>query len=90
MSLQTVVCVKDTAIDSFLMPFCVPAPGAAVRSFTDEVNRNDAGNAMFKHPDDYFLYELGSFDSATGAFVSLPTPRLLVRGSDVVSVPTGV
>lgn len=87
MGLQVVCAVKDTAIDAFMRPFFVPAPGAAVRSFRDEVNRSAADNEMFKHASDYHLYELGSFDDATGAFVSGP-PRLLIRGSDAQDVKT--
>lgn len=79
--LHIVVAVKDMAVDAFSRPFTVPAVGAAIRSFTDEINRSSAENEMFKHPNDYDLYELGTFDDQSGALVS-NSPRLLIRGQD--------
>ena len=79
--IHVVVAVKDMAIDAFSRPFTVPAVGAAVRSFSDEINRSDAANEMYKHPNDYDLYELGAFDDQTGLFTSSPA-RLLIRGQD--------
>lgn len=78
-----VVSVRDSAVDAFMNPFVVPAVGAAIRSFSDEVNRYDASNAMNKHPDDYDLYEIGSFDPQTGLLESC-TPRVLIRGKDAL------
>ena len=60
---------------------------AAIRSFTDEVNRPgtvDQVNDLFAHPDDYELYDLGCFDDAIGVLSSpVSGPNLLVRGKDV-------
>lgn len=78
-----IVSVRDSAVEAFMNPFVVPATGAAVRSFKDEVNRKDAGNAMNKHPDDYELYVLGTFDERTGAIAPCEL-RVLVRGKDCV------
>lgn len=78
-----VVAVRDSAANAFARPFVVPTPGMAIRSFTDEVNRRDEANSMFKHPDDYVLFELGSFDDESGVITSLPSPRQLCRAKDV-------
>lgn len=77
---QIVVSVRDSAVNSYMQPFFVPAVGAAVRSFGDEVCRKES--PMCGHPDDYELFELGSFDDETGKFVNLPEPRSLTRGKD--------
>lgn len=74
--------IRDSAVNSFMRPFFVPAVGSAVRSFQDEVNRKDS--EMRKHPDDYELFELGAFEEETGKFSSLPEPRSLSRGKDVI------
>lgn len=85
MSKLYVVAVKDSAIEAFNRPFYVPAVGAAVRSFTDEVNRKAEDNPMHAHPDDYSLHVLAVFDDETGTFSpeNPEGPRLLARGKDI-------
>ena len=82
--LQFVVSVKDRAADVFNRPFFVPHRNVAVRDFTDEVNRSAADNPLNKHPDDFDLYILGTFDDNTGAFVMEDVPTVLVRAKDVL------
>lgn len=82
--LQFVVSVKDRAADVFNRPFFVPHRNVAVRDFTDEVNRSAADNPLNKHPDDFDLYVLGTFDDNTGVFVMEDTPLVLVRAKDVL------
>lgn len=79
-----VVSVKDRAADVFNRPFIVPHRNVAVRDFTDEINRADAQNPLNKHPDDFDLYLLGTFDDSVGTFTSAEGPTILVRGKDVV------
>lgn len=68
MSKLGVFAIRDRAIDAFMNPFCAPSNGMAIRSFSDEVNRDDS--PMNKHPDDYELYKLGVWDQDTGEFVN--------------------
>lgn len=77
-----IVAIKDTAIDGFNNPFFVPHVGLAERHFMDEVKNPES--PIYKHPDDYFLYLLGTFDTDTGEFVTHP-PKQLARGADFVS-----
>lgn len=77
---QAVVSVKDRAADAFGRPAFVPSIGIAIRSFSDEVNRDDPDNQMFMHPDDFDLYELAMYDDSTGIVEMLDTPRLLMLG----------
>lgn len=74
--------VRDQATDMFGTPMFLVAVGAAVRSFTDEINRVAPDNALSQHPDDYVLYELGSFDTDTGKFDTY-VPVQICRGKDV-------
>lgn len=63
-----VICaVRDSAVDAFMNPFFVPHVGAALRAFTDECRK--AGTTFNAHPEHFELYELGTFDDATGTFV---------------------
>jgi len=76
-----VVSVLDVAAQAYGRPAFVPALGAAVRSFSDEVNRSSADNVMFNHPEDFQLFHLGEFDDSSGTFSMLSTPSLLLHGS---------
>ena len=81
--LQVIVSVKDTAAQAFGRPIFVPAIPVAVRSFRDEVNRKDSTEDLARHPEDFELYELGSFDDSTG-IIELCTPvRLIARAKDL-------
>lgn len=80
MAILIVCAVRDSAVNAFSRPFFVPAVGAAVRAFGDEVSRVDSD--MHKHPEDFELYELGTFDEESGVLVSCPTLRSVSRGKD--------
>jgi hypothetical protein len=82
--LHYVVCVKDRAAEVFNRPFFVPHRNVAVRDFTDEVNRSAGDNQLNKHPDDFDLYLLGTYDDNTGSF-DIDVPTVLVRAKDVIS-----
>lgn len=76
--------VKDRVADSFDNPFFMPAVGMAIRGFTDAIN--DDKTHLYKHPDDYDLYRIGTFDPLTGALtpelpVQLALGKELVRSS---------
>lgn len=80
----SVVSVYDSAVVAYNRPFFAPSVGAALRSFTDEVNRSAADNAMFAHPDDFSLWLLAEFDDEAGKFYAMEdTKRVLARGKDV-------
>lgn len=81
MTVLVIVSVRDRAVNGFASPFFVPSEGVALRSFTDEVNRPDS--ALAKHPEDYDLYVLGTFDDSDGSF-AVNVPRMLVAGKQVV------
>lgn len=81
-----VCAVFDSAVMAYGQPFFVPAIGAALRSFTDEVNRKAQDNALNQHPDDYTLHVLATFDDETGRFDSdSDTFRVLARGKDIAN-----
>lgn len=85
MAMKYVVCaVRDRVADVFGQPFFSASTGLAVRGFQDEVNRADDKNVLFRHPDDFDLFELGIFDDTTAKFVMLDQPRQLVLGKDSV------
>ena len=46
----------------------------------DEVNREAADNNLFNHPDDFDLYEIGTFDDSTGRITSYEDMQVLMMG----------
>lgn len=78
-----IVAVKDRATDSFNRPFFVPSIGAAMRSFQDEVNRVAPDNIMNQHPDDFDLYEFGTFDDSSGEFDLIHAPLQVCLGKQM-------
>lgn len=79
----TLCTVKDRAADAFGRPMFVPSTGIAIRSFSDEINRQADDNQMYNHSDDFDLYELGEFDDNTGLFILHEQPKLLTLGKQV-------
>lgn len=77
-----VVAVFDSAAGMFNRPFFAPALGVALRSFTDEVNRQAPDNQLNQHPEDFALYQLGWFDDNSGTFETLDLPTNVLRGKD--------
>lgn len=80
--IQVVVAVKDRAADAFGRPFFVQTQGVAIRSFMDEVNRQAEDNQLYQHPDDFDLFELGTYDDSTG-MIAMTEPKLLMLGKQV-------
>lgn len=82
--MNLVLCsVKDRAADAYARPMFVPSVGVAIRSFSDEINRQADDNQLYHHSDDFDLYEFGSFDDNTGLFTLHEQPKLLSLGKQV-------
>lgn len=82
MSKKCMCSVYDSALQAYATPFMVPSTAYAVRSFSDEVNRQAPDNNLAIHPEDYTLYLLAYFDEDEGVFQA--AHQVLVRGKDVV------
>jgi len=82
--MKLVLCsVKDRAADAYARPMFVPSVGVAIRSFSDEINRQADDNQLYHHSDDFDLYEFGEFDDNTGQFTLHELPKLLSLGKQV-------
>jgi len=64
--------VYDSAVEAYLQPFCAQTKGHAIRMFTDSVN--DPNHQFNKYPDDYVLFELGSYSDETANFELYAAP----------------
>lgn len=78
-----VFAVRDRAADVFGQPHFATSIGSAIRSFSDEVNRSADNNIFNKHPDDFDLYHLGSYDDNTG-FFECGAPQQIAVGKDLL------
>ena len=63
--IMNVYSIYDKAVQAYMRPFFMPADGAAQRAFTDLVE--DKSHEMSKHPEDYSLFRIGSFDDSNGS-----------------------
>lgn len=73
--------VRDSAANCYAAPMFVPSIGIAVRSFGDEVKRVDANNQLNKHPEDFEMFHLGTYDDNTATF-AIGVMKSLARGVD--------
>lgn len=72
--------ILDTKANAFMPPFFMPAVGMATRAFGDLARDKDSQVA--KHPGDYRLAEIGTFDDNNGELVSIGGPRFLGFATD--------
>lgn len=79
--LRVVVSVFDSASQMYGQPVFSPSRGVAIRSFSDEVNRTGADNALNGHPEDFTLFQLAEFHEETGIFTA--KHEMLCRAKDV-------
>lgn len=80
---QVIVAVRDSKAVVFGRPFFVATAGVAIRSFTDEVNRDAPDNQFSQHPGDFALYQLGMYDDETGSITCFDQPRLLIQADQL-------
>ncbi|QXP08486.1 MAG: nonstructural protein [Arizlama microvirus] len=77
---QVVIAVRDVKTENFRFPAFSVAVGAAIREFVDACG--DDKSVMFRHPEDFQLYKLGTFDDRTGVITPCVVPEMLVAASD--------
>lgn len=74
--------VHDDALETYGAPMVYTATGQATREFTDHVN--DKQSPINKHPEDYKLYFLGTYDNETGRIEQPDQPKQTLRAIDVI------
>jgi len=82
----TVFSIFDEKAQTFSKPFFLTHKGEAIRVFSDVVN--DEKSMIAKHPEDYKLYKLGSFDDVSGVMESLPMPEFINNATDFLLATT--
>jgi len=82
---QRVFAAQDAKVKIFLPPFFTPHLGQAMRMWEDCVN--DAQTMVARHPADFVLYELGTFDDDTGILTALSPIVRIASALEVVKKP---
>lgn len=69
----------DAQLQAYAQPFFSQTNGSALRAFADHVN--EPGTGPNKHPEDYSLWHIGTFDDQEGRITPL-TPTMLGRAAE--------
>lgn len=78
---QKIFTIYDSKAQAYLTPFFLHQEGMAIRIFTDCVN---VSNHQFgKHPEDYTLFQIGSWDDEKSKFLT-NNPVALATGIELV------
>nr|WAE43411.1 MAG: nonstructural protein [Microviridae sp.] len=78
------VSMYDKAMKAFNPPIPVNGVGAFARLLSDELNKENPTEMFAKHPKDFSLFEVGSFDETTGKVVPVE-PTFLLELESLVS-----
>lgn len=77
---ELVICtILDSKAEAYLPPFTMRSDAEAIRAFGDSVEKG--GTPLADHPEDFFLYAVGTFNQETGEIVPCDR-RSLACGMD--------
>lgn len=72
--------IRDAKTEIFSQPMYFVTPGVAIRTFGDEVENSNSN--LSKHPEDYAMFKIGTFDDNTGAIEQEPQPLQIALAMD--------
>lgn len=75
------ISVKDNKADTWTPPQCSASRAAAIREFETVVNSGNTNSMLCSHPEDFALFELGTFDR--GIIVADDSTVCLATGDSV-------
>jgi len=79
---QYIMSVYDSKSEMFNQPIFSIAKGEALRAFSDSVNTKNS--PMNNHPEDYTLFEIGTFDPEVGQIEAIATPRSMGLATEYI------
>ena len=83
---QIIFSTYDKAVVAYMRPWFAISEGQALRAFADEVQRE--GSDLKKHPEDYALFRMGTFDDNSGELVA-EEPTCLARAHELPTEGNG-
>lgn len=81
MTKLAVCTVYDTVANMYGSPFCALSAAVAIREIQSEMSNPSHRGPMQTHPQDYRLFQLGTFDNDTGRYDLFPQPEFLFQGT---------
>ncbi len=72
----------DTKLEGFMRPFFLQSVGVATRAIMDL--SKDPNHEAAKHPSDFCLYELGTFDDHSSEITQMMPPKRIGLVSEIV------
>ena len=73
--------VFDVKAGAYAVPFFMSNKPMAIRAFSDNARSEDS--IVCRNPEDFTLFEIGSFDDQSGKLETYENPIYLLRASDV-------
>jgi len=70
--------IFDSKTAAYLQPFYLRSNGEAIRAFTEAVN--DPKSTFYKYPEDFILFEIGTWDDNDCCISMLKAPVSLSTG----------
>lgn len=77
--------IYDEKVESYSQPFFAATNSAAIRMFTDLAT--DGQSTIYKHPQDYTLYQIGKWDDEKGQIESFDNLNNLGRANEYQPKP---
>lgn len=81
MELQ-VFAVYDNVAKAYATPFYMQNKGMAIRAFADNINATEE-NQLSKHPENFSLYQVATWDDQKGLVTPVERPVLVVTANEV-------
>lgn len=85
--ISSVFCFYDVKADDYGIPFFVGNKDLAIRLLTDIIKRGEG--LMAQHPEDFYLYMIGTYDSSQGYMDAIPEPVRICSALEVLQVARG-
>ena len=73
--------IYDSKAKNYHIPYNLKNEAVAVREFADIVN--DPKSSIYKHPEDYTLFKIGTWDDHDAKFKLESTPKSLAKGVEL-------
>ncbi len=77
---QIALSVYDEKAECFGHPFFTSAIGIATRMLSEWATNDNS--IVGKHPEDFTLYQVGTWDDHSAKMESLPTPKFIVKANE--------
>lgn len=78
--------IRDIKSGIYNPPTYHATPGEAERWFRTHVNRKDGQNNLNLYPEDFSMFQIGSYDDQTGRLESLEMPIHMVEATQLLNL----